>query len=96
MMSPVATVPAIPGVDQFISNIRPAGRRLLARVDGAAFLADPRLFVVEECFVERRQVADEVRDFDLDAMHQRTAFEAIPFKSIHLPRGALRLDDNAE
>jgi hypothetical protein len=49
----------------------PSRRRLLARVDGAAFLAGARLLVVEERLIERRQVLDQVRDLDLDAMYQR-------------------------
>ena len=53
----------------------PSRRRLLARVDGAAFLAGARLLVVEEGFVQRRQVFHQVRDLDLDAMHQRAAVE---------------------
>src|SRR5262249_62239167 len=70
----------------------PSRRRLLAWVDGAAFLAGARLLVVEERLIERRQVLDQVRDLDLDAMHQRAAFEAVPIEGVELVVGARRLD----
>ncbi len=65
-------------------NLRPARRRLLAGMDRAALLAGARLLVGEERLVERRQVAHQVRHLDLDAMHQRAAFEAVPFERVHL------------
>src|ERR1043166_3986210 len=59
-------------------QLHPASWRLLARVDRAAGLALARVGVGVERLVERRQVLHQVLDLDLDAMHQRAAFEAVP------------------
>ena len=50
-------------------NLHPAGRRLLAGMDGAAVLAGARLLVGVERLVERRQVLHEMLHLHLDAVH---------------------------
>src|SRR4051812_40555586 len=59
------------------SHARPTRRRLLAGMQRAAFLAGARLLIVEERLIERRQVANEMLDLHLDAVHQRAAFETV-------------------
>ena len=48
----------------------------------AALLAGARLLVGEERLVERRQVAHQMLDLDLDAVHQAAAFEAVPLEGV--------------
>src|SRR5262245_66573988 len=60
-------------------------------MERTAFLAGARGGVLEEGFVEWRQVLHHVGYRHLDAMHQRAAVEAVPFKAVARMR-ARRLD----
>src|SRR5690606_24120534 len=84
--------PALHMFECWLSDIGPARRRLLAGVECAALLAGARLLVVIERLIERRQIADQMRDLHLDAVHQVAAFEAVPVEGVELVRCALRLD----
>ena len=83
-------------IGQSWSRLGPSPRRLFAGMDGAALLAGARGFVGIERLVERRQVLDQVLHLDLDAVHQRAAFEAIPFEAIDLVGWRVRLDHETD
>jgi hypothetical protein len=53
-------------------------------MDRAAILASACLLIAEECFVEWRQISDEMRHLRFDSVHQRAALEAIPLEGIDL------------
>src|SRR4029077_12390176 len=68
------------------SKLHPARWRLLARVNSAALLAPARFFVGVKRFVKRRQILYQMLHLHLDAVHERSALEAIPFESVELAR----------
>src|SRR5262245_3530646 len=67
-------------------ELDPAGRWVLARMDGTAVLACARVGVGIERLVERRQVLHQVLDLHLDTVYERAAFEAVPFEGVELVR----------
>jgi len=65
-------------------------------MNGAAVLAGARLFVGEEGLVDRRQVAHQMLDLHLDAVHEIAAFKAVPLERVvRIAIVALRLDHKA-
>src|SRR5215813_933767 len=53
-------------------------------MDGATLLTGARLPVLVERVVKRRQIFLQIRHLHLDTMHERAAFEAVPFEGVDL------------
>src|SRR5215470_13675883 len=74
----------------------PAGRRLLAWVNGAAVLAGAGLLIAVERSEQRRQVLDDILDLHFDAMHALAAVEAIPFEAVDIALAPRPFDHEAD